>query len=539
MRGFCRLLVTQARRDRWVLPIWIVGIAVLGLAVGAAVASQFGEEAQRAAIIVLASANPAVLFLRGLPDGLSVGAVVFFQGFAFTAVLAGLMSTFLVVRHTRADEELGRSELVGATPIGRAVPLMATLTLALLANVVLAAAVSGGYILGGLPVEGSLVAGASVGSAGLVFAGVAAILAQALPSGRGANGAAGAAVGVAYLVRGIGDALGTPSSDLTRVTPAAHSWFSPIGWGQATRAFTEPTLLPLVLSLTVAVALGGAALVIRTRRDLDASLFPERAGRSRARLGGRSVLGLAWRLQRTALIAWAIGGAVLGAIAGGLAPVVAQALADNASLSQLIARLVPGTAADTVDIFTAAILGIAGILAAAAGVQAVLRLRTEETEGRAELLLATPTGRLRWLFSTGSVAAISVLVVCIATGFATGTAIATTTGDAADLGRLTGAALAHAPAAIVIVALTAVLFGALPRATIALGWGLLVLALVLGQFGELLQLPEWLQSVSPFYWSSALPVEHLDVAAAVILVAIALAGAVGAALALRRRDLVS
>ena len=61
----------------------------------------------------VAAVSPAFLFMRGLPDGTGIGAVVFFQGYAFTAVLAGLMSTFLVIRHTRTDEELG-AEIVGA-----------------------------------------------------------------------------------------------------------------------------------------------------------------------------------------------------------------------------------------------------------------------------------------------------------------------------------------------------------------------------------------------------------------------------------------
>lgn len=538
MRGFSRLLLTQATRDRWVLPIWIVGIAMLGLAASAAVVSEFAEEADRGALIAVAVANPALLFLRGIPDGLSVGALVFFQAFAFTAVLAGLMSTFLVVRHTRSDEELGRGELVGATPVGRATPLAATLTLGVLANMVLTVGVALGYIAGGLPVDGSIRAALAVGSVGLVFVGVAAVVAQLMPHGRGANGVASALVGIAYLLRGIGDALGTPSEDLLTVTPAAVSWTSPIGWGQATRPFgDEPSLAPLLIGLGIAVAMGALALALRARRDLGASLVADRSGRERARLGGRSVLGLAWRLQRGTLLGWIIGGIVLGGIAGGIGPVVADALSGNESLTQLIARLVPGSEADVVDMFISGMLGIAGILSAAAGVQAVQRLRAEEAEGRAELLLSTPTDRAQWMGSTLAVAALSVLAVCVATGAAAGAAIARTQGDTDAIGRYTGAALAHAPAAAVFVAVTALVFAFVPRLTVALGWGLLTIGLVLGQFGELLQLPEWLQQVSPFFWSSAVPVEELDVAAAATLVAIALGGSVAALLALRRRDL--
>ena len=37
-----------------------------------------------------------------------------------------------------------------------------------------------------------------------------------------------------------------------------------------------------------------------------------------------------------------------------------------------------------------------GLIAAAYGIQATLRLRTEETAGRAEPVLATAVGRLQW-----------------------------------------------------------------------------------------------------------------------------------------------
>jgi len=531
------VFATQLRRDRWVLTFWIGGIAALGLAVAAAITGQFASEADRTAIVVLSVANPAIVFARGLPDGDSLGAVAFFTGFAFTAVLAGLMSTFLVVRHSRADEETGRTELLGATPLGRATPLAATVALGVLANLVVVGVLTLAYAAGGLPLDGSVIAALAVGAVGLVFVGVAAVVAQVMPSGRAANGAATALVIGAYLVRGIGDALGTPSDDLMRVAPSALSWLSPIGWGQATRPYTEPTLLPLLLSFATFAVLTGVALALRARRDLGSSLVPERGGRATARLGGRSVLGLAWRLQRATVLGWLGGAVVLGGVAGGLAPVVAEGISGNASLSALIERLAPGGSGDTADVFVAAILGIGGMLAAAAGVQAVLRLRSEEVEGRAELLLATPATRFSWIGATAVVAIVSVLTVTLGMGLATGAASARASGTTDDVLRYLGAGLAHAPAALVFIAVTALLVAVVPRLAVALGWGLLVLGFVLGQFGELLQVPEWLQAVSPFFHTSAAPVVDVDLVAVVALLAVTGALLAAAVVALRRRDL--
>ncbi|WP_427008166.1 ABC transporter permease [Pseudarthrobacter sp. H2] len=537
MSGIMALVLAQARRDRIVLPVWILGIAFLGFAVAGAVATEFADEADRAAIIGVAAVSPAFLFVRGLPDGAGVGAVVFFQGYAFTAVLAGLMSTFLVIRHTRTDEELGRAELIGSVPIPRAASLTATLMLGAAANLVLALCVAAGFAAAGLPGPGAVTAGAAVGAVGAFFVAASAAIAQVMPSGRAANGAAAGLVGAAYFLRGIGDAFGTPSADLTRVTSGWVSLLSPIGWGQRSRPFSAADPVPLLVLTTAAATLALAVVAVRRGRDLGASLLPERAGRERAGTGGGSFLGLAWGQQRPTMIGWCLFAALLGGIAGGLGPVVSDVIGGNESLRELILRLVPGSRAEIIDVFTAALLGIAGVLAAAAGIQAILRLRAEEAEGRAELLLATPRSRARWLGANLVLAATSVTVVAAVAGTAATIGLTLSGVVNGPPGLLIGAALAHVPAAAVFVAATAVLFAAVPRVSIPLGWGMLAGGLVLGQFGELLRLPAWLQDVSPFRHSAAMPVEPFDPAAALTMTAIALAGAGISAYLLRRRDL--
>lgn len=539
MSGVLRLVLFQARRDRVALPVWILGITLLGFATSTAVATQFGDDASQAAILTLAASNPAFLFLRGLPDGTGVGAVVFFQGYAFTAVLAGLMSTFLVVRHTRSDEEHGRAELLGAVPLPRAASLVATLVLGTAANLLLAVFVAAGYIAAGLPAGGALAAGAAVGTVGVFFAGLAALAAQALPTGRGANGAAAGLVGAAYLVRGVGDALGTPSADLLHVASAWPSLLSPIGWGQRVRPFTSPDLAALLVPLAAATVLAALAVLVRRRRDVGASLLHQRNGRERAGAGGASFLGLAWRLQRGPVLGWCVGAATMGAVAGALGPVVSESASGMGPIRDLIARLVPGGQTGLVDIFVTALLGITGVFAAAAGIQAVLRMRAEETEGRAELLLSAPASRARWLGANLLAAAVSAALVAASAGAAAAVGLGMSGTANGPAWLLVPAALAHVPAALVFLAAAAVAFALAPRLSIALAWGILALGLVLGEFGELFGLPAWLQDASPFRHSSAMPVEPFNQEGAAGLIAVAAAGAVLAGYLLRRRDLTS
>jgi ABC-2 type transport system permease protein len=537
MSGVVALLLAQARRERVLLPVWILGIAFLGFIIANAVATEFGDEASRAAIITVAAASPAFLFIRGLPDGTGIGAVVFVQGYSFIAVLAGLMSTFLVVRHTRTDEELGRAELIGSTRVRRAAPLTATLVLGAMANLILALCTAVGFLAAGLPVAGAFTAGAAVGAVGAFFVAISAVVAQIMPSGRAANGAAAALVGAAYFTRGIGDAFGTPSADLTQVTSGWFSWLSPIGWGQRSRPFSIADPIPLLVLTVFSVVLGVAVVALRSRRDLGESLLADTAGRDRAAVGGLSLLGLALRQQRFILLGWCVFASLLGSIAGGLGPVVTRVIGGNQSLRELILRLVPGGSGGLIDVFTTALLGLGGVIAAAAGIQVVLRLRAEEAEGRAELLLATPRSPSRWLAANLVLATASAVIVAVVAGSAATVGLALSGVESGPPGLLVGAALGHVPAAVVFVAVTAVAFATIPRVSIALGWGFLAVGLVLGQFGELMRLPVWLQDLSPFRHSSAMPVEAFNPVASFTMTGIALAGAALACYLLRHRDL--
>jgi ABC-2 type transport system permease protein len=95
------------------------------------------------------------------------------------------------------------------------------------------------------------------------------------------------------------------------------------------------------------------------------------------------------------------------------------------------------------------------------------------------------------------------------------------------------------PAALLYVGLIAVVFAIVPRLTIPLGWGLLGVGLVIGQFGGLLRFPDWLRDASPFTHTPAVPVVSFDWSAGLILTGIGVVLAVAAWFVFRRRDLVS
>ena len=177
-------------------------------------------------------------------------------------------------------------------------------------------------------------------------------------------------------------------------------------------------------------------------------------------------------------------------------------IGDSPDVREALQKL--GGQTSLVDAYLAATLQILALIAAAYAIQATLRLRAEETSGRAEPLLATAVSRTRWALSHASIAFLGTAGLMLAAGLAAGLGHAAQTGDAAQIPRVLAAALLQVPAAWVIAAVALLLFGALPRATAA-AWGVLALCLALGQLGPVVDLPQALIDLSPFAHSPSLP----------------------------------
>ncbi|MEF2976641.1 ABC transporter permease [Subtercola sp. YIM 133946] len=549
--GRLQVLVRQRlRRDRAQLLIWVLGTGVLAAGSVASVVKTYGTPQDRAGILQVAVANPTILVLRGLPDGTSTGGFAFFELFAFLAVLAGLMSTFLVVRHTRAEEETGRAELIASTPAARTLPTVATVIVGVLANVALGVVVALAFLTigvgsgtSGADVAGSLLTGAALAGVGIFFVGAALLVAQVMRTSRGANGVAAALVGAAYLLAGIGNAVGalggaTGAAGID-VTSAWPSWLSPIGWGHQVHPFTTANALPLLLDLAGAAVLVASAFAVQASRDSGASLLGARAARASARRLLASPLALAWRLQWPTIVGWAVGGAALGALVGALGPAVQSAVNSDAAALRQIGGGDPN--ASIVSLFVRAVFSIIGVLAAGSAVQAVIRLRQEQTAGTAELVLAARVSRATWMLGYLIVGTVAVIVVLGSAALVAAALLGADAGPAgatpgsATAGDVFGAALAQLTAALLYLGGLALVFSLVPRATIAVGWGALAAGTALGLYGALLGIPQWLRDVSPFAHS---PAAASDWSGGYWMLALAALAAAGAAAVIRRREVV-
>jgi ABC-2 type transport system permease protein len=520
------------RRDRIMLPAWVYLITVLVATTAYTFKKLYPTAAARGQLVVTGGGNPALRFLYGRLNGSSIGALTAWRYGIWAAIFGALMTVFIVIRHTRGDEEAGRLELVGSAVVGRQAALTAGLLTAATANVAISVLLSVALPASGLPLSGSVALALAIGASGLAFTGIAAVAAQLASGARGARGICFGVLGVAFMLRAIGDSAG-PSG------PSWLSWTSPLGWVELTRPFAGQRWWVLALPAAVLAAGVGAAYALAARRDYGAGLLPDRPGRPSASGLLRGPLGLAWRLQRGLLGGWAVGVVCVFAASGAAAKGIGSLLGGSTQLRNEFTRLGgSGVQAAITNAYLAALMLLAGLGAAGYATSTVLRLRTEETGGLAEPLLATAVGRIRWGLSQLAVAVFGAAVLLALAGLATGLGYGLRTGSAGpQAARMLGAALAQLPASLVIAGVAVALVGLLPGACVAGAWTVLGAVVVIDLFGQVLQLSHWLLDVSPFTHVPRLPGGTVS---ATPLLWLCLAAATFSALglaALRRRDI--
>lgn len=524
LTGTGSLVRLALRRDRWLIPSWVGLFAATATFSATATVDLYPDEASRVAAANTINATAAVVALYGpIYDPTSLGALSMTKMTALYASLVSVFMVMLVVRHSRAEEEAGRLELVGAGVVGRAAPLAAAVLVAGGASCLLGLLSAAGLIAAGLPAGGSLLFGSGWAATGLCFAAAATVAAQATNGGRAANGLGFAVIALAYAARAIGD--------LAEGGPGWLSWLSPIGWNQQIRAFAGDRWSVLVLPLATTAVLVPVAFALRGHRDLGSGLLHDRPGPADGRLG--SPVALAWRLQRPMLVAWTVGSAVLAVMMGSIAHNVAGLL-NSPGMAKIIQQL--GGEQGLTDAFLAAELSLVGTIVAAYGISAVSRLRTEESAGHAEALLATAVPRLAWAASHWLIALVGVALLLLVTGACAGLGHAIAVGDSSQILRITIAALTRIPAAWVLVGLVLAIWGLWPHAT-AMGWGAYAAFIVVGEFGQLWGLPRWLRELSPFAHSPVLPGPDSELVSLVWLSLVAGALLAGGSAAFRRRDL--
>lgn len=521
--GTLGMLRLYLRRDRISLPLWVLLLSVpLATVYVGSIENVYPTPAARAGFAASIMASPAQRALYGRIYNDSLGAAgVWKAGMFHTLIAVAVILT--VIRHTRADEETGRTELMDSTAVGRYASLSAALMLSFGASIATGVIGAAGLLTCRVPAGGSLAFGAALACSGLVFTAVAAVAAQLSPSARFARGTAFAALAAAFTLRAVGDA---GAGTLT--------WLSPLGWSLQVRPYAGDRWWVLLLHLVATAALTLLAYRLLAGRDVGAGLLAERAGPGTASPALSGVFGLAWRLDRGALLLWTVGMCLGGLVMGSVAHGIGDELGGSAAAHDIVVRM-GGTSA-LEEAFIAVAFTMLGMVAAAFVISLTLRLHQEESSERAETILSGMVSRNRWLASHVVTALIGSAVAMLVSGTAAGLVYGIAAGDiTGKLWAVVLTAAAQLPAVWLLAAVAVGLFGVAPRFT-PVAWGVLVGFLALYLIGSLAGFPQWLLDLEPFTHIPRAGSEFTAVPLLWLLVIDAALMILGA-MAFRRRDL--
>ena len=321
-----------------------------------------------------------------------------------------------VIRHTRAEEETGRTELLDSTAVGRYASLTAALILAFGASVAIGLIGTAGLLTTDVPPSGSLAFGLALAGSGLVFSAVAAVAAQLSTTARTARGLAFGVLGFAFALRAVGDA-----------STGILSWFSPLGWSLAVRPYAGERWWVLLLHMATTVVLTFIAYLLLRRRDIGGEMISDRPGESAAAATLNGTFGLAWRLQRGALLAWTIGLWLYALLIGSVVDDIGGSIGDTGKIRDIVNRLGGSEALE--DSFITISFSFLAVTAAAMAISSTLRLYQEENTLRGETVLAGAIGRIRWAASHIVIAIAGTTVAMLGAGVVAGLTYGIAGGD--------------------------------------------------------------------------------------------------------------
>jgi ABC-2 type transport system permease protein len=491
LAGTWTLARLALRRDRVLLPVWVLVLAALPVSTASATAALYPTDAGRQGYIDDLGRSALLIMFYGPRPSPSLGALIFWR-MATGMLIMAIVGALVVIRHTRVEEEAGRRELVRSGAVGRYADLAAAMLVVLIGGLVVALLIGLGMLGQHTPAAGSFAMGLAWAAAAIMSGAIAAVAAQLTRSAAAARGIALAVVAVSFAVRAAGDVAIEQGHG-----PAWLAWTPPLGWVWSVRAYDADRwwlFAPIVL---LTIALVWLAAGIADRRDLGEGLVPSRPGPASAAPSLRAPLALAWRLHRGTLIAWTVGFVAFGLLVGAVAQTGATLTSGNQQVEDFMERI--GGHGAAAEALIAAFLGIAGLVAAGYAVAAALRMRAEEAGGRLELVLTAAVPRARWTASHLVFALLGPAVVLGGVGLAAGLLYGLDVGDVGgQLPRVVAGALVQLPAVWVVAGVTAAAYGVQPRLAAAVGWIALAVFVLLGQVGALFRFGDAALDLSPF-----------------------------------------
>lgn len=502
------------RRERVMSTVWIVLLVAFSAGLAPLLGNMFDAPA-RAALVNTVN-NPAMIAMLGPiygMDNYNAGAMYGNMMLQWVMITVAIMNILLVVRHTRGDEESGRAEMIRSLPTGRLATLNATMLLAFIVNVLLAI-LTGLFIavcrVEGMSFHGAILYGTQLGVIGLFFAALTAIFSQLSSSSRGATGLSFGALAIIYLLRAAGD-MGTE----------VLSYISPMGLIQRAQVFVKNIWWPVFAVLALTLLLVLIAYALNRVRDIDQGFLSAKPGKKEASAYLHSPYGLVFRLLRTNLIIWVAGMFLVGAAYASILGTIDEFVASSEFYSMVIGLNPNFTVA---QMFVSMVTSIMTMIGIVPSLMTMLKLRSEEQCGRTEHILSHPVSRLTYMAGYAIMAFItSVLMQCaIALGIYFVASATLQDPGALTLGYLLNATCVYLPAVWIMLGITILLIGLLPRIS-GMIWGYFAFTCFVTFIGRIPDiLPDWITKLTPLGYIPNLPADSIHYPTLIIMTLISI-----------------
>lgn len=520
------------RRDWLVILIWALILGGLMAAVAFKFNDLYGSRSSIAAIVTTLK-MPAMVSMFGTfvaRAPYTTADIFASEMMVFMALFMAVMNIYFAVRNTRGEESNGMLELIRSHAVGKQSPLLAATLELFLINVLMGLCYFGGLQVSGMhgmSTMGNLLIGIGLAAIGFMFGSAALLMAQVSDNPRGATMLSYLFLGVTYLVR-----------MLTDVQNPDFTWWSPFGWIEKLSIYHKNNWLPVFLMLGLTIVLLLLTFYASRHRDVGAGLLATRGDRKRASVFLTGPFSLVMRLDRLSLIVWVIGLVVLGISYGSIFGTVGDIMKTN----PLMGKLMGATAVDAANRlvvlkFAALLMVVFAVLVTVPSVQTLLRINGDERKGWLEQIHAKAISRGH-IF--GSYVAVSLLIGTLsmfAAVFGLWLANNSVMTNPLSFERLFRGFIGYLPAIYVTLGISVLIIGWLPRLQTII-WAIPVYGLISLYFGNLLNLPNWAEKLTPYGWINQVPVSNVNWTQFGLLMALSIILIVIGFLGYQRRDLI-
>lgn len=451
--GTKELLYLYIRRDRLRLLIWILlpvlmlifhSITMVSLSAGKDIISflnEFNED-------VLISA------IHGPIMSLDLEGAILWRAVSPITLFLGIGAILTVIRHTRTDEETGRTEFIRSFSVGQYANLTAAMLLVtlliLLSSMLMTIQMK---VIGG-DIKGTFIFGATIFFSGIFYGGIGLLACQLKNTSLGSRNIGTIFLGLGLLINILNNMGGGATS---------LKLLSPVAWTRITTPFSGGNVLGLVYCFIISVIPAFLAYALSVKRDIGGAIFMDQTGPAVAKQSFNSPLALAWKTHKGMLMGWIT---TIVLVIGAFASI-------SPSMSGSISSAFEEIAGDnwmegmTMDLlFLNIMIYILSIFVGLYSLLSMNNLKKEEIDGRNEIILDKKIKRKKYMFSFVLVSLFGSAIILITMGLIAGIVYSMTTNNfGSEFRQIFIMSVSKIPAVWILIGAFSMFYGLIPKLT--------------------------------------------------------------------------